>query len=157
MQLINILGFVERSRFLGEMKVVGYTSGVFDLLHHGHISYLKKCSTLCDVLVVGVDADSMVKRRKGSLRPVQTSAVRVGNVVNSGFFAFEKNCSSLEYAFIIRPNIHFFPSDKRIDELKVGFLKKISNFREVKIVPFTPGVSTTKLINDSMVASGFPN
>ena len=44
--------------------ILGYTSGVFDLFHVGHVRILKKASSLCDKLIVGVSTDSLVKKYK---------------------------------------------------------------------------------------------
>ena len=53
-----------------EGKKVVFTNGVFDLLHIGHITYLAKASELGDKLIIGLNADSSVKRIKGEDRPV---------------------------------------------------------------------------------------
>ena len=50
-------------------KVV-YTTGVFDLLHYGHINFLTRASSYGDSLVVGLVADEAVKKQKGKDRPV---------------------------------------------------------------------------------------
>ena len=52
-----------------EMRI-GLTSGSFDLIHLGHVKYLAKAKELCDVLVVGVDSDAKIRRRKGDDRPM---------------------------------------------------------------------------------------
>jgi D-glycero-beta-D-manno-heptose 1-phosphate adenylyltransferase len=46
------------------------TSGSFDLIHLGHVKYLAKAKALGDVLVVGVDSDAKIRRRKGEDRPM---------------------------------------------------------------------------------------
>ncbi len=55
---------------------VGFTNGCFDLLHPGHVHLLEQCRTMCDRLIVGINADSSVKRLKGPTRPAQGEAAR---------------------------------------------------------------------------------
>ncbi len=55
---------------------VGFTNGVFDLLHPGHVSLLGQARDASDRLVVGLNSDASVKRLKGDDRPVQTEAAR---------------------------------------------------------------------------------
>src|SRR5437764_881714 len=58
-------------------KTVIFTNGVFDLLHIGHVRYLKRAQALGDVLIVGVNSDASVRRLgKGSDRPVTPEAER---------------------------------------------------------------------------------
>ena len=45
-------------------KVIGITSGCFDLLHYYHLRYLERCKSLCDILIVGVDSDLLVYQNK---------------------------------------------------------------------------------------------
>lgn len=47
-----------------EGKVIGLTSGCFDLLHFYHLRYLERCKVLCDILIVGVDSDLLVHANK---------------------------------------------------------------------------------------------
>lgn len=49
---------------------VVFTNGVFDLLHRGHVDYLQKAKALGDVLIVGLNSDSSVRRIKGPQRPI---------------------------------------------------------------------------------------
>ncbi|MDF1793133.1 MAG: D-glycero-beta-D-manno-heptose-7-phosphate kinase [Thalassobaculaceae bacterium] len=55
---------------------VGFTNGVFDLLHPGHVSLLRQARGACDRLVVGLNSDASVKRLKGESRPIQNDASR---------------------------------------------------------------------------------
>jgi D-beta-D-heptose 7-phosphate kinase/D-beta-D-heptose 1-phosphate adenosyltransferase len=56
-------------------KVV-FTNGVFDLLHPGHVRYLKHARLLGDVLIVGVNSDRSVRSNKGDGRPINREEER---------------------------------------------------------------------------------
>jgi len=51
-------------------RTVVFTNGVFDLLHPGHVRYLREAASLGDVLVVGLNTDASVRRNKGAGRPI---------------------------------------------------------------------------------------
>lgn len=51
-------------------KKVVFTNGCFDIIHAGHVRYLKKARSLGDILVVGLNSDSSVKAIKGESRPI---------------------------------------------------------------------------------------
>lgn len=53
------------------------TSGTFDLFHIGHAQYLEKAKALGDILIIGVDSDERVKKRKGPTRPIVPENERV--------------------------------------------------------------------------------
>src|SRR3954454_5645906 len=62
----------EMTRTVSHLKGLGYsvvlTSGSFDLIHLGHVKYLARAKELGDILVVGVDSDAKIRRRKGEDR-----------------------------------------------------------------------------------------
>jgi rfaE bifunctional protein nucleotidyltransferase chain/domain len=66
--------FADRLR--GEGKCVAFTNGVFDLLHPGHVRYLRHARRLGDALIVGVNSDRSVRANKGSDRPMTSEAER---------------------------------------------------------------------------------
>lgn len=51
-------------------KKVAFTNGCFDVLHAGHVRYLKKARMTAEVLVVGLNSDASVRKIKGRLRPI---------------------------------------------------------------------------------------
>lgn len=64
----------EVARTVSHLKGLGYrialTSGSFDLIHVGHVKYLDRAKERADVLIVGVDSDAKIRRRKGEDRPM---------------------------------------------------------------------------------------
>lgn len=84
LSLQDAAAFVERERRAG--KTVVFTNGVFDLLHIGHLRYLRQSRALGDVLIVGVNADASVRRLgKGPDRPVTPEAERAEIVASLAF------------------------------------------------------------------------
>ena len=67
-------GFAERLRRRG-LRVV-FTNGVFDLLHPGHIRYLRAARHEGDALIVGVNSDRSVRENKGPSRPIMPADER---------------------------------------------------------------------------------
>lgn len=57
-------------------KQVVFTNGCFDLLHPGHIRYLKEAKALGDVLVIGINSDRSVHELKGKGRPILNEVER---------------------------------------------------------------------------------
>lgn len=59
-----------------ERKKIVLVGGCFDLLHYGHIAFLKKAKALGDYLVVALESDENVKRMKGKNRPIHSQKQR---------------------------------------------------------------------------------
>lgn len=124
---------------------VGYTSGVFDFFHQGHLNYLTTCKRAVDLLVVGVDDDFLVQINKGKHRPYEQSAARLFNVQKTGLAdeLFIKTVSSEKLIPIIRPHKYFIPSNREIGLPRVRLLNDLSV--ELIVIPYSHGVSTTAL------------
>ena len=62
-------------------KIIGYTSGVYDLFHIGHLNLLKNAKGLCDKLIVGVTVDSLVEyKHKRAVIPFEERIEIVRNI-----------------------------------------------------------------------------
>ncbi|MDO8426665.1 MAG: adenylyltransferase/cytidyltransferase family protein, partial [Deltaproteobacteria bacterium] len=66
--LRKLTGELKKLRKKG--KKVVFTNGCFDIVHAGHVRYLKKAKALGDILVVGLNSDSSVRSIKGDKRPI---------------------------------------------------------------------------------------
>ncbi|MEA3338105.1 MAG: adenylyltransferase/cytidyltransferase family protein [Chloroflexota bacterium] len=69
-----ILDYDDAARLSGQLKQVGatvvLTNGCFDLIHRGHVDYLRQARALGDFLFVGLNDDAMVRQLKGPGRPI---------------------------------------------------------------------------------------
>ncbi|MBX7137930.1 MAG: HAD-IIIA family hydrolase [Oligoflexia bacterium] len=127
---------------------IGFTSGVFDLLHPGHVEYLSTARAQCDLLVVGVNSDSSVKTIKESYRPIcaeqdRAQVVAALAAVDLVFvFAESNNNQNIE---LLRPDLYFKAGDYAVASLSSAPLVEKYGGRVV-IVPFKTGRSTTSII-----------
>ncbi len=60
------------AKLKADNKKVAFTNGCFDILHRGHIHYLRESRKLGDALIIGLNSDESVRRLKGESRPVNT-------------------------------------------------------------------------------------
>ena len=68
------VALVQTARRAGRRVV--FTNGVFDILHPGHIRYLRQARDLGDALIVGLNGDASVRRNKGPDRPINSQDER---------------------------------------------------------------------------------
>lgn len=128
-------------------KVV-FTNGVFDLLHIGHITYLAKSAELGEKLVIGLNADSSVKRIKGEGRPVNDQNSRAA-ILAALFFVdaiviFEED-TPLNLINALLPDVLVKGADYSVENI-VGGKEVIANGGEVKTIDFVKGYSSTSII-----------
>ena len=131
-----------------EGKKVVFTNGVFDLLHIGHITYLSKAAELGDKLIIGLNADSSVKRIKGDSRPINPQDSRAA-LLASFFFVdavvvFEED-TPLNLITALMPDILIKGADYTIDNI-VGAKEVLANGGEVETITFVEGYSSTSII-----------
>ena len=130
---------------------IGYTCGVFDLFHTGHLNLLERCKEMCDILIVGVCDDEYVHKIKNK-EPVIVEADRV-RILNA-----LKCVDRAELVDIETTN------DKMLAQARFGFdvlfsgddwkgteryLKTEEQFKPIGVaieyLPYTQGVSTTDI------------
>ena len=131
-------------------KKIVFTNGCFDLLHKGHRDLIKQSFSFGDILIVGLNSDESVKRLKGKDRPIQNEVERKNALLNTGYvnevYIFDDD-TPLELINLIKPDILVKGGDYTQNEI-VGYEEVTSSGGEIKIVPLTPGFSTTSIIEN---------
>jgi len=106
--------------FLIGPKKIGFTSGAFDILHAGHVDFLRRAKELCDILVVGVNSDISVKTYKGANRPIIPEQERIKVIASldcvdyAFLFNERRNRINLE---VLKPDLYIKAGDYEEDEL----------------------------------------
>ena len=128
-------------------KIV-FTNGCFDILHPGHIAYIKQAKALGDRLIVAVNSDESVKRLKGSKRPINSLEHRMAVLEAIGAIDwvtwFEEDTPK-NIIKMLSPDVLVKGGDYSIDTI-VGAEHVLAHGGEVKVLTFVDGYSTTKII-----------
>ncbi len=127
---------------------IGFTNGVFDLIHPGHVRGLARARAQCDRLVVGLNSDASVRRLKGPDRPVQNETARatvMASIASSDLVVLFEEDTPLRLIQAIRPDLLFKGADYRIDQV-VGGEFVTSYGGRVALIPLEEGHSTTNTI-----------
>ena len=143
----NIENFCKDLKDTG--KKIVFTNGCFDILHVGHVRYLKAAKDFGDVLIVGLNTDASVKKLKGNNRPINIEADRaevllaleaVDHVVLFG----EQTAENLIAE--VKPNIYVKGGDYTLETLPEAKIVQSYGGR-VEFIPMVAGRSTTNVIN----------
>ena len=146
----------EAERWRAAKKIIGFTSGVFDLLHAGHVSYLQSARAQCDVLVVAMNSDVSVRSNKGELRPIiswkDRAQVLAGLSAVDFVFSFDEQ-NNHENIEALKPTIYFKAGDYSEQQLTSKALVE-SYGGKVVLVPFETGYSSSTIIEKVLSAYG---
>jgi rfaE bifunctional protein nucleotidyltransferase chain/domain len=139
--------FAEAVRRRGGAVVL--TNGVFDLLHPGHVGYLREARRLGDALIVGVNSDRSVRAIKGPERPVTTELERAElltalDCVDAVVIFDEETPLALVTA--IEPDVLVKGADWGPDNIVGRDVVEARGGRVVRM-PIAPGHSTTEIIS----------
>jgi rfaE bifunctional protein nucleotidyltransferase chain/domain len=129
-------------------KRIVFTNGCFDLIHPGHVLYLAEARSLGDVLVVGLNSDSSVQALKGTSRPYldeRARALMLLALKSVDLVCIFPESTPLELIRATRPAILVKGGDYRPEEV-VGREVVAADGGSVRILPFYPGFSSTRLI-----------
>lgn len=146
---------VERKELKGKIDVlkkrgkkIVFTNGCFDLLHIGHVRYLKAARAEGDILVVGLNSDRSMRRIKGAQRPVVPEDERaevLASLACVDFVTIFDEPDPLVTIRLLMPDILVKGADWHQDAIVGRDIVEASGGRVVR-VPLTPSASTTRII-----------
>lgn len=134
-------------------KIV-FTNGCFDILHIGHIRYLKEAAALGDMLIVGLNSDDSVRRLKGNDRPINSQEERfelLAALEYIDYIVIFDEDTPYEIIRLCQPDILVKGGDYT-EESVIGndLVKKRGG--HIKIIPYVKGKSTTNIISKIQTA-----
>ena len=125
-------------------KKIVFTNGCFDILHLGHITYLKAAKKLGDILVVGLNSDKSISRIKGNLRPINSQEDRYSILSALEFVDFViifDEDTPYELIKLIKPSILVKGLDYKDKEVIGSDIVK-----DIRLLDFVPDKSSTNVI-----------
>ncbi len=132
--------------------IIGYTTGVFDLFHIGHLNLLRKAKAQCDHLIVGVSTDDLVMyKHKHAVIPFEERMEIVKAIKYVDEVVPQVNMDKMEAWKKLHFNVMFVGDDWKGTAKWDAYEKQFAEVG-VKIVyfPYTKGTSST-LINDVLL------
>ncbi len=131
--------------------IIGYTSGVYDMFHIGHLNVLKHAKEQCDYLIVGVSTDELVEanKRKKTVIPYEERRAIVEAIRYVDRTVPQKRydvCGKIEAAKEYKVDIMFVGSDWQGTEKWDAIEKELAKIGcKVVYLPHTDGISSTIL------------
>lgn len=132
-----------------EGKKIVFTNGCFDIIHSGHIDYLSKAKNLGNILIVGLNSDSSVRRLKGERRPILSEgdrAIILDALKPVDYVVIFDEDTPYKLIQIVQPNFLVKGGDYRAEEV-VGYDIVTKSGGKVVIFPYLEGKSTSLIIN----------
>ncbi len=139
---------IKAEKLRSEGKKIVFTNGCFDILHKGHVSYLKKAKELGDILVIGVNSDRSIKSIKGEKRPILPQDERafiLSALEMIDYVVIFDEDTPYELIKRVKPHILVKGGDWDINNI-VGKDIVESYGGKVLNIPFVEGKSTTNII-----------
>ncbi len=143
----KILNWNELKKALDDLKAKGkrivFTNGCFDIIHLGHVRYLKEAKKLGDVLIIGLNSDKSVSKIKPG-RPVNSQDHRAEVLSSLGMVdyvtMFDED-TPYELIKMLRPDILVKGGDWKKEDIVGSDIAK-----ETHSLPYIKGISTTEII-----------
>ncbi len=125
---------------------VGYTTGVFDMFHIGHLNILRRAKELCDYLIVGVSTDEVVKeyKNKQPMIPFEQRCEIVKAIRYVDEVVPQTTMDKMEAYRKLHFNALFHGSDWKGSDMYNNIVNEFSKIGvDVVFLPHTDGVSST--------------
>ena len=139
--------FAIREQLGATGKSLVFTNGCFDLLHVGHVRYLREARALGDALVVAVNGDASVRALKGPTRPINSEDDRaevLAALECVDYVVIFHTERVTEVVRTIRPHIYAKGGDYTVASLDPGERGALEEAgAAIRILPLVPGKSTT--------------
>jgi len=152
--------FTEVKEEKRDKMIKGYTTGVFDLFHIGHLNILKRAKEMCDYLIVGVSTDELVQRYKDKtpIIPYEERKAIVESIRYVDEVVPQINRDKITAYNEIKFDVMFVGDDWKNNSLFKKTEEYLSNYN-VKVIyfPYTTGTSSTLLkdkLTDSILLGG---
>jgi len=132
-------------------QVIGYTTGVYDLFHIGHLNLLRNAKSMCEKLIVGVSTDDLVSyKHKKAVIPFEERLEIVKSIKYVDRVVAQENMDKFGAWEKLQFNVMFVGSDWKNTEKWNNYEKEFSKVN-VKIVyfPYTKGTSST-ILNETL-------
>ena len=129
-------------------KIIGYTTGVYDMFHIGHLNILRNARALCDYLIVGVSTDELVQKEKNKtpVIPFEERCAIVEAIKYVDKVVPQENKNKMEAWNKFHFNKMFVGSDWKGTPQWNNFEKEFSSVGvEIVYLKHTDGVSSTQL------------
>ena len=129
------------------VKIIGYTTGVFDMFHVGHLNLLKKAKLNCDYLIVGVSSDELVNDYKNKLPviPLEHRLEIVSELKCVDEVVIQTARDKMKAFHKIGFDVMFVGSDWKGDPLWVELEHELAKYdARVEYFQYTNNVSSTK-------------
>ena len=150
----KIVDLDELARISKELRTAGKklvaTNGCFDLLHVGHVRYLRAARSLGDVLVVGLNGDESVRELKGAGRPINNEKDRaevLAALEDVDLVTIFPESRATRFLQAVAPAVYVKGGDyspETLDAEERTVLEKLG--AKIQLIRFFPGYSTSSLV-----------
>ena len=156
----NILSWKEVKEAVELLREKGgkivFTNGCFDILHAGHVRYLKQARAAGDVLVLGLNSDTSVRKIKGNRRPIVPEEERaevVASLKAVDYVTLFEETTPLKLIEFLKPDVLVKGADWREEEI-AGRDSVLSWGGRIELIPLVEGASTTNIVEKIRLAYG---